>query len=69
MEFQKRITLRHLLIENEKRIGLEFKPDKTIQHIIKGFDNIKWDKQLQLAHLPNTPENVNDIFSVFKGIL
>lgn len=64
----KRVTLRHLDKDGIRFIGLEFKPDKVIQNLIKSFPEVKWDKNYQLAYIPNTPINLKSIYSTFSGI-
>ena len=65
---QKSITLRHLLINGEKKIGLEFPYDKTIQTIIKTLPNPLWSETYQMAYIPNTKRNVTLIFDTFRQI-
>ena len=67
-EKHRTITLKHLLINNEKQIGLKFYPDKLVQTVIKGLPNIKWSTDFGMAYLKNDLKNLNIIFSDFKGI-
>ena len=62
------ITLKHLLINNERQIGLKFFPDKILQTIIKGLPEIKWSNEFGMAYLKNNPKNLNLVFEDFKGI-
>lgn len=62
------ITLRHLLINNDKCIGLQFFPSKLIQALIKTLDSPKWSDQLNMVYIFNTPDNFNMLFKTFKGI-
>lgn len=64
----KHITLKHLLINNEKQIGLQFYPDKVIQALIKELPNPKWSKQFGMVYLLNTKSNLDLIFNTFRGI-
>lgn len=64
----KNVTLKHLLINNEKQIGLKFYPDKMVQTVIKGLPNIRWSNEFGMAYLKNNPKNLNLIFEDFKGI-
>ncbi len=66
--FNKNITLKHLLINNKKQIGIKFYPDKLIQTVVKGLPNVKWSKKFDMAYLENNTENLNLIFKDFKGI-
>lgn len=64
----KTITLKHFFINNEKQIGLEFIPNKTINVFVKSLPNIKWSAKFGIAYIKNTPNNIATIFKVFKGI-
>lgn len=62
------VTLKHLLINEQKQIGLQFYPNKLVQTIIKGLPNIKWSKEYGMAYLPNNSVNLNLVFTDFKGL-
>ena len=64
----KQITLKHLLIDEEKKIGLQFYPDKVIQAMIKQLPSPKWHSEFLMVSLPNTKENLNLIFNTFRGV-
>lgn len=66
--FNKNITLKHLLINNEKQIGIKFPPDKMVHTVLRGMPNIKWSKEFNMAYIKNNPKNLNLIFEDFKGI-
>jgi site-specific recombinase XerD len=62
------ITLKHLLIKQEKQIGIKFYPNKMVQTIIKGLPNVKWSKKYDMAYVLNTKQNVYTIFENFRGV-
>ncbi|MEM6526134.1 MAG: phage integrase N-terminal SAM-like domain-containing protein, partial [Bacteroidota bacterium] len=64
----KKITLKHLLIKGVKCIGLKFYPDKTLQALVKTLPNVRWSYNFDMAFVPNTKQNLSQIFSIFKGI-
>jgi len=64
----KKITLQHLLIKNQKMIGLQFYADKVIHALIKGLPKIGWSKEHNMVCLPNAKENLNKIINTFKGV-
>lgn len=64
----KNITLKHLLINNEKQIGIKFNPNKMVQTIIKGLPEVKWSSKFGMAYVKNNPKNLNLIFEDFKGV-
>ncbi|WKV11803.1 site-specific tyrosine recombinase/integron integrase [Marivirga harenae] len=68
MDIQKQITLKHLLINNEKKIGIQFYPDKVIQALIKSLENVKWSEKYQMVYVPNTQQNFYSILKTFKGV-
>lgn len=64
----KKIILRHVLINDERYIGLQFYNSDVIQRLIKTLPGIKWSKQYEIPILLNTPNNLNLLFNTFKGI-
>ncbi len=69
MNSMKSITLYHLMIKNQKMIGIKFSPDRLIQSLIKGLPNPKWSKQHNMAYILNTKDNLGIIFITFKGVV
>lgn len=68
MKPNKHITLKHLLIGNQKMIGLQFYPDKVIQALIKELPNPRWSKEFSMVYIVNNKENLNSIFEKFRGV-
>ena len=68
MNTTKKISLKNIIVKNERCIGIEFRPDKVIHALLKQLPNIKWDNQYQIAYTPNTPAHLSAIFDLFKGI-
>jgi integrase/recombinase XerD len=68
MDYKKSITLKHLLIAEQKCIGLQFHPDKVVQALLKELPNIKWSMEFGMAHVPNTKGNLNLIYQKFRGV-
>lgn len=68
MNLQKQITLKHLLINNKKKIGIQFYPDKVIQALIKSLPEVKWSEKFQMVYLPNTQKNFYTLLKTFKGV-
>lgn len=64
----KNITLKHLLIDSKKQIGIQFYPDKVIQSIIKVLPDPKWSKDFGMVYILNTKENLTEIFNKFRGV-
>ncbi|WP_240751553.1 site-specific tyrosine recombinase/integron integrase [Flagellimonas onchidii] len=61
------ITLKHLLVGGKKKIGLQFKSDRVIQALIEQVPHIIWSNDFNMYHLPNTKQNLELIFKIFKG--
>lgn len=68
MKKHKTITLKHLLIEGEKQIGLQFYPNKVIHKLIKTLPTPKWSDEFGMVYLPNTQANLDLIYELFRGI-
>ena len=64
----KQVTLKHLLINNQKCIGLQFYTDKVIQALIKQLPSPKWSEEFSMVYLPNNKQNLEAIFKQFRGV-
>lgn len=64
----KYVILKHLVINSEKQIGIQFFSDRLIQLVIKSLDNAKWSKEFSMVYIKNTKENLDAIFSGFKDV-
>jgi integrase/recombinase XerD len=65
---EKYITLKNLLINEQKCIGIQFHPDKVVQALMKGLPGLKWAKAYNCVYIPNTKQNLNLIFNTFRGV-
>lgn len=63
-----KITLKHLFIKGEKKIGLQFYPNKVMNALVKSLPNIRWSNTYSMAHLSNTKKNIDLIFNTFRGV-
>lgn len=68
MKSNKHVTLNHLLIDNKKFIGLKFNSDKVLNSMIKELRDIDWNNEFNMYCLPNNKDNLNSIFSLFRGV-
>jgi integrase/recombinase XerD len=68
MELQKSITLKHLLIEQKKCIGLQFSTNKVIQALVDTLPNVNWSKEFAMFYIPNNKVNLELIFKTFQGV-
>lgn len=69
MNTLKSITLYHLMINDQKMIGIKFSPDKLVQGLIKSLPGPKWSEQYKMAYIPNTKGNLGIIYNTFKGLV
>lgn len=61
------ITLKHLFIDGQKHIGLQFIYDKVIQALVEKLPGVCWSDQFSMYHLANSKANLDIIFNTFKG--
>jgi len=61
------ITIRHLIVNNKRMIGLEYNNNPTIQALVDTFD-VGWDEKLSMNYVENNNANLNKIYSIFKGV-
>ena len=61
------ITIRHIIVNNTRMIGLEYNSNPTIQALVDTFD-VGWDKNLSMNYVENNSANLNKIYSIFKGV-
>ncbi len=64
---ERQITLKHLLIKDQKMIGIKFYSDKIIHALVKTMPGVKWSSQYEMVILPNRKDNLDLIFKTFKG--
>ncbi|MGB5404553.1 MAG: site-specific tyrosine recombinase/integron integrase [Robiginitalea sp.] len=65
---EKSITLKHLLIGQERCIGLQFRADRVLIALVDRLPNVAWSDEYSMYFLPNNRNNVSLIFKTFKGI-
>lgn len=68
MEHQKSITLKHLLIDQRKCIGLQFSTNKVVQALVDSLPNVSWSQDFAMFHVPNNKSNLELIFKTFYGV-
>ena len=65
---EKSITLKNLLIKQQKCIGLLFNADKVIDALVKQLPDPKWSNEFKMPYIANTKSNQNLIFDKFRGV-
>lgn len=68
MKFSQQITLKHLLIDTKKCIGLQFYANKVLDILVKELDSIAWSDEFNMHYVPNTKNNLDRIYSLFRGV-
>lgn len=68
MDTSRVITLKHLLISDQKYIGFQFHSDRVISALLKELPNIQWSAEFGLPFIPNNKESLNLIYRTFRGI-
>lgn len=64
---KRHITLKHLVIANEKFIGLQFQQDKVLKSLAVSLGEAKWSKEFNMVYVPNNKEKLKLIFNTFRG--
>lgn len=62
------ITLRHLIIEGQKCIGMQFFPTRTILALIKTLNQPLWSDTYNMLYVINSEPNLEAIFATFRGV-
>ena len=65
---EKSITLKHLLIGQQRCIGLQFKADRVLVALVERLPEVAWSDEFGMYFIPNNRDNVALIFKTFKGI-
>lgn len=65
---RKYITLKHLMIDDRKCIGLQFYTDKVLQALVNDLPDVKWSGEFSMSYILNTHKALDSIFKKFKGV-
>lgn len=69
MDNGRSVTLKHLLINEKRFIGLQFNTDKVIHGLVKQLPDVKWSNSFNMPYILNTKENLDQIFKIFNGVV
>jgi len=64
----KTVSLKHLLIDNIRCIGMQFKMDKVLDAMCLKIKGIAYSNEFNMYYLPNKTEQLSYIFEHFKGV-
>lgn len=62
------ITLRNLMIDGKKCIGLQHYPLRVIDLLISNLDHVRYSDEYRMRYVPNTEANLKVIMESFRGI-
>ena len=65
---KKFVTLKHLLIEKKKCIGLQFYTDKVLQALINDLPQVSWSQEFNMYYVPNDAETLDLIYKQLCGV-
>jgi len=65
---RKYITLKNLMIEGQKCIGLKFYQDKVLQALVNELPGVDWSEEFHMNYVPNSPTALDGIFDQFRGV-
>lgn len=62
------ITLKHLLINEQKQIGIQFHPNTRITKLLETISDVHWSEEFSMHYISNTKANFSALFETFRGI-
>lgn len=65
---RKYITLKNLMIAQERCIGLKFYSDIVIQALVNDLPGVKWSEEFNMNYISNTSSNLDLLFKTFRGV-
>ncbi|WP_115462128.1 site-specific tyrosine recombinase/integron integrase [Winogradskyella aurantiaca] len=68
MKLHKNVTLKHLLINNTKCIGLKFFADKVLSRLVLDLNKVAWSDDYGMYYVPNNKTHLSEIFNLFRGV-
>lgn len=68
VDVKKQITLRHLMLDGQKYIGMQYHADKVVEALVNQLPDVKWHGVYKMAYIPNKGNAVTLLFNTFKGV-
>ena len=62
------ITLKHLLIDSKRQIGLQYYPNKVIDALVMQLPNHAWSEEFSMHYVPNNKATLTEVMNTFKGV-
>lgn len=67
-KLKQHITLKHLLIDNNRYIGLHYYANRGLDIIIQQLIGIHWNEEFSMYVLPHSKANIDNIYGLFRGV-
>ena len=68
MDYNKSISLKHLYLDNQAYVGIQFKADKVLEALINTLIGVQWSDKFSMFYIENTKKNIDLIFNKFRGV-
>ncbi|WP_417873303.1 site-specific tyrosine recombinase/integron integrase [Xanthomarina gelatinilytica] len=68
MKFSQHITIKHLLIDNKKFIGLQFYSNKALEILVKQLHKAMWSEEFNMYYVPNNKTHLDEVYDTFRGV-
>jgi len=68
MHLTRCITLKNLLVDQKRQIGIQYRSDKVLDALIKELGQVSWSEKFKMHYVLNNKSNFDKIFKLFKGV-
>jgi len=68
LKYKRFITLKHLCIDDNNYIGLQFMTDTVLEVLVKELGNCLYSETLRMYYIPNTKADLDALFKLFRGV-
>ncbi len=65
----RQITLKNLMIDGVKYIGMQFYQDKIIQALIKELPGVRWSEKYRMVYIRNSKSNIKAMNQLLLGMI
>lgn len=65
---KKYLTLKHLMIDQQKCIGLHFYSDRVLLALVKELPDVQWSEDYNMHYIKNNSKNLDAIYKQFRGV-
>jgi len=64
----RQITLKHLWINGEKKIGLQYLKNNKLDETLATLPGVQYSEEHEMPYITNSPANLRMIFETFRGL-